>query len=149
MLNARVLLSRRTRATSSLGGGGTGVINLIPATYTSNVSNGLPAYIQIGMDGNVTGNATADPESALSYAWLLTGLASQFQVYCDVLSGSLSTGSSPTRRWLSVTNVDRIWKKTNAFGTGAVSLRLHFRRSTTFQVVGSMDVSLVYEGAEE
>lgn len=78
--------------------------------------------------------------------WLKTGVASDYDVFVTVVSGSVSSGS--TGVWLNL-GTTREWTKLGADGAGASSvvLTIQLRRTSTGAVLDSASVTLTSDFA--
>lgn len=109
-------------------------VSLEPATYKA--SGAQPGKITIGTNGIATGMVTAI-SGPLTYNWLHSGVASDYEIYCQVNSGSVD-GSS-MRRWISL-NTDRNWY--NFAPQGASSFTLYIRKAGTGTVLTSAQITV-------
>lgn len=113
---------QRGRATAGGGGGGGGSVILYPITYYEIAIDPANALVTLTAEasGMMVGTGGA------SYAWLLSGLASAYEIRADVSSGSLSSGT--TGSWLNM-GTDRSWTVSRTtLGTNSCTLQFQIRR---------------------
>lgn len=136
MLNARCLMARRRSSDPSA--------DLRSMTYRKDVpSGGLIVTEEVSVSiGAVNVTSDSDGITSEDYAWLQNGAASDFQIRADLVSGTVSSGSSAIGTWLSPTG--QTWKKskTAKSGSSTVQLTLRLRRASDFVEIDAATVSL-------
>jgi len=129
MSNYYGLLYRGNAGASGGGGGGGGSVTLNANDYFHTVVDPADAAVTLSLTtaGDVTGTGVS------TYAWLLSGAASDYEVKADLLSGSVSSGT--TGSWLPLSS-SRTWTRTRSFvGESAASLSVSIRRVSDSVVV--------------
>ncbi len=101
--------------------------------------------------GTVYGIYTNGTDSG-GVTWLLSGSASEIEVYASVTSGTLSSGSEQTEVWLPLTS-SRQWFKTRTInfpGSTEATLAMECRRASDGASLDSWSVTLtaIVEGIE-
>ena len=112
----------------------TGSVNLEDAYYTTVDDD---AKISFSPAGTVTGETTAT-SGPLSYTWLNTGSASDYEIYCQPVSGSVN--GTKVNSWQPL-NSDLSWQRGS---TGVAVISLSIRDKTTRLVLKTATVTLEY-----
>lgn len=152
MLNSRFLMHSRKNTGGTGGGGGGGgggsggLADVRPATITGNFGVDVDAAIIFNSDGTVTFRGDA---SIASYNWLLTGVASGFEVRATLVSGSLTTsgGGDVADTWLGL-GTTRTFRKHKGLGSATVLITVEIRRTSDFSIADSANITLTYNGSE-
>lgn len=109
-------------------------IVLQDATYADSSAYGS-AGITLASNGTATGFDTASA-GPLSYTWLVGGTNTDYEVYCQANSGSISGTKS---KWLSLGS-NRTWALYFWSSTGRITLTI--RNATTQVTVASAIIDL-------
>lgn len=126
------------RLVFSAGGGG---VNIVGGTITHSVAD--PSDASTAYFLNSTGSEASLPAGQVSNTWLLSGIASDYEVRATLTSGSLTSGTTGT--WLSL-GTSRSWTRDrNTAGVSQAVMTIEIRNATTLVVLDSASVTLTAE----
>ena len=122
-----------SRGDGSVGIGGS--VSLFDGEYEGGA---FATYFQLSSGGTASGeeDTVSGPGS---WPWLLSGNASDFQVYCQPTTGSVEWGSASTNTWLSLGS-SRRW--TRSWLSSRVVLSISIRDALTQTVRATCTITL-------
>jgi hypothetical protein len=134
-----------TKAKAGTDGGGSSV-TAIGKNVVDIASSPTNAWAEYKSDGD--GDAYEKEGTGASYVsigtWLQSGAAGDYDVQFEIVSGSLTAGSSSSDTWLDAAS-DRAWYvEDTSTGGGPVSCTgiIKYRDGTTFELLSQADVQL-------
>jgi hypothetical protein len=115
-------------------------VNLNNSTFHAYSSTSVTASCTYATAGTFTGSSNGSTASNTSGAWLTAGPASGLEIKADIVSGSVTAGT--TGSWLSLAS-DRTWTKHQTpDGTSTVVLTVSIRNASTLEVLDSATVTI-------